>query len=107
FMYHEPQADIETVNVRLEAIGAVPKPEIARLSVDGFDPDHALKGARPVYFEECDGFTDAPVYDGDKLSPGISCPGPAIGEEVTTTTIVIPDWGCEVDVFGNLVLEKL
>jgi N-methylhydantoinase A/oxoprolinase/acetone carboxylase beta subunit len=33
--------------------------------------------------------------------------GPAIVEEVTTTTIVIPDWGCEVDVFGNLVLEKL
>ena len=107
FMYHEPQADIETVNVRLEAIGAVPKPEIARLSVDGFDPDHALKGARPVYFEECDGFTDAPVYDGDKLSPGMRFTGPAIVEEVTTTTIVIPDWGCEVDVFGNLVLEKL
>lgn len=107
FMYHEPEADIETVNIRLEAIGTVPKPEIARLTPDGTDAALALKATRPVYFEECDGYTDTPVYDGDALRrrPSARLTGPAIVEEVTTTTVVIPGWVCSVDAFGNLILE--
>jgi N-methylhydantoinase A len=106
FMYHEPQADIETVNIRLMAIGEVAKPELSRLSADGTDVAAALKGTRPVYFEECSGFTDTPVYDGARLRPGMRFGGPAIVEEVTTTTVLIPGWVCSVDVFGNLILEK-
>lgn len=106
FMYHEPDAEIETMNVRLMAIGEVSKPEIAKLPTNGADASHAAKGTRPVYFEECAGFTDTPVYDGARLGPGSRLNGPAIIEEVTTTTVLIPDWRCSVDVFGNLVLEK-
>lgn len=107
FMYHEQDSDIETVNIRLTAIGKVPKPEIERLSANGVDLAAALKETRPVYFEECDGFTDTPVYDGIHLrsQPGAHLTGPAIVEEMTTTTVVIPDWDCQVDAFGNLILE--
>jgi N-methylhydantoinase A len=107
FMYHEPDADIETVNIRLIAIGLVSKPEIKRLSPDGTDPSLAIKGTRPVYFEECNGFFDTDIYDGAKLMPGIHFSGPAIIEEVTTTTVLVPDWSCTVDVFGNLILERM
>ncbi len=106
FMYHEAEADVETINIRLMAIGVVPKPEIAKLSADGTDPARASKGTRPVFFEECGGFTTTPVFDGAKLAPGMRVPGPAIIEEVTTTTVLIPDWQATVDVFGNLILEK-
>jgi N-methylhydantoinase A len=108
FMYHEQDADIETVNIRLTAVGRVPKPEIERLSPNGVDPAAALKGTRPVYFEECTGFTDTPVFDGSRLraQPGAHLTGPAIVEEMTTTTVVIPDWSCRVDAFGNLILEQ-
>lgn len=109
FMYHEQDADIETVNIRLTAVGTVPKPEIGRISPNGLDTAAALKGTRPVYFEECAGFTDTPVFDGSRLrsQPGAQLTGPAIVEEITTTTVVIPDWSCKVDVFGNLILEQL
>lgn len=106
FMYHEAEADIETINVRLMAIGVVPKPEIAKIAADGDNPARALKGTRPVYFEECGGFTTTPVFDGGKITPGMRMPGPAIVEEVTTTTVLIPNWQARVDVFGNLILEK-
>lgn len=106
FMYHEAEADVETINIRLMAIGVVPKPEIAKLSADGADPARASKGTRPVYFEECGGFTATPVFDGAELAPGMRVPGPAIIEEVTTTTVLIPDWQATVDVFGNLILDK-
>ena len=84
----------------------VPKPEIAKLSADGTDPARASKGTRPVYFEECGGFTATPVFVGAKLAPGMRVRGPAIIEEVTTTTVLIPDWQATVDVFGNLILDK-
>jgi N-methylhydantoinase A len=106
FMYHEPDADIETVNIRLMAIGIVSKPEIKRLSSNGKDPSQALKGTRPVYFEETDSFVDTEVYDGAMLMPGMQFSGPAIIEEVTTTTVLIPAWFCTVDEFGNLILER-
>ncbi|MBG7610405.1 MAG: hydantoinase/oxoprolinase family protein [Anaerolineae bacterium] len=109
FMYHEQDAEIETVNIRLMAIGVVSKPEISRIPSNGENAALALNGYRPVYFDEFEGFTDTPVYDGDKLRqmPRAHFDGPAIVEEVTTTTIVIPQWKCTVDDFGNLVLEKI
>ncbi|MCC6187544.1 MAG: hydantoinase/oxoprolinase family protein [Anaerolineales bacterium] len=106
FMYHEPNAEIETANVRLMAIGEVAKPELSRLRADGADACVARKGVRPVYFEENDGFAETPVYDGAQLRPGMCFVGPAIIEDITTTTVLIPDWKCSVDVFGNLILEK-
>ncbi|MFQ5610550.1 MAG: hydantoinase/oxoprolinase family protein [Anaerolineae bacterium] len=108
FMYHELEADIETINIRLTAVGEKPKPEIARLPRNGPDPSVALKGTRPVYFEECGGFADTSVYDGAKLrsQPGTQLSGPAIVEEVTTTIVVIPGWSGAVDEFGNLNLER-
>ncbi|MBW8012739.1 MAG: hydantoinase/oxoprolinase family protein [Chloroflexi bacterium] len=108
YMYNEPEADIETVNIRLTAIGLVTKPEISKLSSNGTDILGALKSARPAFFEEFGGYEDTPVYDGAKLrnQPGSKVSGPAIIEEFTTTTVVIPEWGCTIDDFGNLIIER-
>jgi N-methylhydantoinase A len=108
FMYHEQDAEIESINIRLVAVGKVTKPEIVRLPANGKDPTLALKRNRPVYFEEADGFLNIPVYDGARLrqQPGTCLAGPAIIEEVTTTTVLIPSWACRVDEYGNLILER-
>ncbi|MFQ6016053.1 MAG: hydantoinase/oxoprolinase family protein, partial [Anaerolineae bacterium] len=105
YLYNEPQTDVETVNIRLMAIGLVPKTEIAPLSKDGADASDAIKGCRPVYFEETGGFTDTPVYDGNRLRPGNSFSGPAIVEEVTTTAVVLPGNKARLDDLGNLIIE--
>jgi N-methylhydantoinase A len=107
FMYHEPDGEIETVNIRLIAIGSVSKPEINRLPTADSDASPPIKSTRPVYFEESDGFVETNVYDGDLLLPGMRISGPAIIEEVTTTTVLIPNWHCTIDVFGNLIIERI
>ena len=49
----------------------------------------------------------APLYWRDDLRPGQSVQGPAIISETTGTVIVEPEWGAEVDQFGNLICTRL
>jgi N-methylhydantoinase A len=46
-----------------------------------------------------------PVYNRDALLHGHVIKGPAIIGEYSATTLVPPDFVCEVDVYGNLVLR--
>ena len=46
------------------------------------------------------------VYDRKGLRYGHVIKGPAIIGEYSATTLVPPDFVCEVDAFGNLVLKQ-
>ena len=46
------------------------------------------------------------VYDRKDLRYGHLIKGPAIIGEYSATTLVPPDFVCEVDAFGNLVLKQ-
>jgi N-methylhydantoinase A len=46
------------------------------------------------------------VYDRKGLRYGHLIKGPAIIGEYSATTLVPPDFVCEVDAFGNLVLRQ-
>ena len=50
----------------------------------------ALKTSRAVYFAESGGPVDCPVYDRYGLGPDFEVPGPAIVEEVDSTTVIHP-----------------
>ena len=63
----------------------------------------ALKERRRVWFE--DGWADTPVYDRDRLPTGAAFDGPAIVEQLDTTTVVEPDNRVEMDGDGNLVIS--
>jgi N-methylhydantoinase A len=45
------------------------------------------------------------VFDRATLRPGMKFLGPAIVEEVTSTTIVDIGAGVEIDAYGSLVIE--
>ena len=51
----------------------------------------ALKGRRPVYFPETNGFTECAVYDRYRLRAGDSFAGPALVEERESTVVIVPD----------------
>lgn len=53
------------------------------------------------------GFTTCPIYDRAKLNPGNRITGPAIIEQMDTTTIVLPDMLVTVEPHRNLILEFL
>ncbi len=57
---------------------------------------------RPVCFEE---WLDTPIYQRAVLAAGQRVAGPAVIEEVDSTTVVPPGWTAEVHASGCLVLH--
>jgi N-methylhydantoinase A len=98
-----PGEPVELVSVRLTTIGRIEKPS-AR-SVEAVGPA-SPKRERPVYFSEAGGFVDCPVYDRYGLAAGSAFPGPAVVEELDSTTLVHPGFDLRVDERGNLVIER-
>jgi N-methylhydantoinase A len=88
------------VNVRVTGIGDIPKPHLRRTR----DSQTAMTGAahRQVYFSEVGGFIDTPVYLRASLSDSGAVAGPAIIEEMDSTTVVPPQFVARVDEHGNL-----
>jgi N-methylhydantoinase A len=99
-----PAEPTEVVTLRVTAIGQMPRPTL-RAVTDGRDRAAALKGTRRVYFAEAGGFGACPIYDRYRLAGGVSVPGPAILEELDSTTVVHPGFAATVDRFGNLLLR--
>ena len=66
---------------------------------------NALKGSRPVYFWQEGEFVETPVYDRWSLKPGQEIVGPAIMEQMDTTTVVEIGVTACMDTYGNLILE--
>ena len=100
--YSAPDEPAEFVNLRVSAIGKILKPRLRawREGKRGSGP----KETRPVYFAESNGFTETPIYDRHALGSGDVIDGPAVIEEVDSTSVVHPNHRVRVDKFGNLVL---
>ncbi len=103
--YSAPEEPVEFVNLRLSAIGKIVKPRLRDLKGGGGDVDAAQKATRPVYFAESGGYVDCPIYDRYRLGPGHTVEGPAVVEEVDSTTVIHPGYRALVDRFGNLLLS--
>ena len=82
---------VELVNVRLTAIGVSPKPQLKALPHGTGNFQAAVKGQRQVWFGEIEEFALLPVVDRYRLCWGDEVPGPAVVEELDSTT-VHPSW---------------
>jgi N-methylhydantoinase A/oxoprolinase/acetone carboxylase beta subunit len=101
---------IEALHWRLSAGGpsspVAPRPEA--VSTRGVDV--ALKGTRLACFPAGDGRIDAgyrqtPVYDRERLEPGMTFSGPAIVEEREATAVIWPGDAARVDEYRAIVVE--
>ena len=100
-------APTEIVNLRVMAVGAIEKADLARLSPPAANPDADADGVlarRRVFFRET-GWTECPVYDRYRIAVGARIPGPAIVEELGATTVVGPADAFTVDAQHNLVVD--
>lgn len=96
----------DVVNLRIKAIGEIPKPRLRRLSQDDADAQSAFKGWRSVV-DMIDGVaSEHAIYERGRLLAGNRVAGPAIIEESTTITPVRPGQQCVVDPHGNLVITR-
>lgn len=101
----DPASAIECTDWRVVALGTRPKVQLKHQPYAGKDPSKALKSKRSAYFEEVDGFTETPVYVGNKLGHGMEINGPAIIEEPLTTVVLIPGCKAIVNAGGSYIVE--
>jgi N-methylhydantoinase A len=94
---------IQFVTLRLEATGATPTQEVATIASGGTAGD-ALVGQRHAYLPENGGWGDIPLYDRARLTAGVEMFGPAVVEQMDSTTLILPGQRAEVDRFGNLIV---
>ena len=105
--YSAPTEPVEFVNLRLTAIGKIAKPRLRELEGNDSDIAAAKKASRSVYFAESDGYVECPIYDRYLLGPSCVLTGPAIVEEIDSTTVIHPGYSAQVDRFGNLILTRI
>ncbi len=102
--YYNPNAPVQLVNFRSEAVGIVAKPQFATLTEEMADAAVALVERRQVYFSGC-GFVDCPVYNREKFGKAGRINGPCIVEQMDSTTVIPPGASFKVDDHGNLIVQ--
>jgi N-methylhydantoinase A len=102
YSHSQPAAALEIVNLRLRAVGAVPRPVLPAAEPGAPDPAAAYVGHRSVVLST--GAAEAPFYDGAALRPGYVLPGPAIVVYKDTTVFLATGDRGTVDRHFNLVV---
>ena len=95
---------VEIVNLRLVVSARRRAPPAGRAIPRRGDIRQALLESRKAWFAES-GFTATPVYDRERLPAGCRIAGPAIIEQMDTTTVVPPQAVVKSDSLGYLHME--
>ena len=105
FGHSAPDEDAEAVNYRLRASALVTKASLQRRSPASTGVATAKTGERGVCFDASAGLAPCAIYDRDLLAPGHAIDGPAIIEQVDSTTVVYPGQRVVVDEYLNIVIS--
>jgi N-methylhydantoinase A len=103
--HNAPEEPVEFVNMRVAARGEIARPNLKEVA-RGTGSDGATKETRDAYFAESGGLVPTPVFDRYQLGEGDSIAGPAIVEEVDSTTVIHPGTAATVDAVGNLLIRS-
>lgn len=95
---------VQIINCRMQAVGQVVKAPLAPRHVGG-TLQEARIGERRAYFGARHGWLDTPVYDRERVPTGVRFTGPALLEEMSSTTVVGAGQDVVVDEFGNLIIR--
>ncbi len=104
--YISPEEPVRIIALRLEATGTVPKAALAAHPPATLPLADTVVGARRVWLPEAGGLVSCPVHDRNRLGPGHRIAGPAIVEQMDSTTLVLPGQAATVDPWLNLLLEE-
>ena len=96
---------VEIYQLHVRAIGTTPKPEFRRHEATGRPPQpHAT---RRVWFDELPDAVETPIYERSAVPAGTVLDGPAIIDQLDSTTLVPPGWRAEVDEWLNIRMHDV
>jgi N-methylhydantoinase A len=96
---------VQVVAFRLTGLGEpepLGRPSVGRAARP--EPVEAGVGERAVYFEEARAFVPTPIYRRERLLAGHRLAGPAVVEQMDSTTVILPGQSADVDEQGNLLI---
>ncbi|HZU90423.1 MAG TPA: hydantoinase/oxoprolinase family protein [Stellaceae bacterium] len=96
-----PDEPVQLVNLRLSAIGRLPRPSLRQRA----EPGTARQRRRQVWFAET-GLIACPVLWRDGLAADAALVGPAIAEAADSTIVVPPGWIAMVAPQGYIRLKR-
>lgn len=105
YSFHSDKAVVQLVNFRAVAQGVMPKPTMIPRTASGLPLAQAQVGMRSVSWAAGGGRLATPVYARTRLQPGHVVRGPAIIDQMDTTTLIGPDEYARVDGYLNLIVD--
>lgn len=100
--HDNPNHAIEIVNCRVQAVGLVAKHSQSAPKNTNSEPSWT---ERDVYFGADLGWQKTRIYRRSSLSVGTELAGPAIIEEMSSTTVVLEGQRASVDHAGNILIQ--
>ena len=100
YAFRRDDTPVELFRLNLAAIGTVPKAELMRHAANGAKAE--AEESRMVDFDELEGAVETPIYSHDGLPAGVTIEGPAIVEQLDSTTVIPPGVRAEVDEWLNI-----
>jgi len=104
YSLEKEQTPVELINLRIVCIGQTLKPEFQAEALKSSDPSKAFKKTRKAWLPLQRRFEEIDVFDGDRLNFGNKVVGPAIIEQINTTTFVTPEYNLLVDKYGSYTM---
>lgn len=96
---------VQLVNYRVSAIGSITKPDIDEYPVaEKLDLPKAAE-TRKVRFEGYTDFIETKIYRRNEIPIGAVIPGPAIIEQMDSTSVIPPRWTAYHDKYANLIVR--
>ena len=97
---------VELVSLRLISLGLVPQAKLSPGKATGRKVEEAKTGERKVFFGTEHGTLATQIYSRDRLEPGHRMAGPAIVEQLDTTTVIHPEQEATVDAYRNIIIKE-
>ena len=97
---------VELVSLRLISLGLVPQAKLLPGKVTGRKVEEAKTGERKVFFGKEHGTLSTQIYARDLLELGHKLSGPAIVEQLDTTTVIQPEQEAAVDEYRNIIIRE-
>jgi N-methylhydantoinase A len=104
YNYRRDGSRVEIYRLSLRAVGVTPKPDLKRHELNGAGTKP--RASRPVHFDSSGGAVDTPLYLRSELPAGVRLDGPAVIDQLDSTTVVPPGWRAEVDEWLNIRMHK-
>lgn len=100
--YYNEYMRIQMVNYRVSAVGAIIKPELTEEFINSLVQPPKPIELRNVLFDGEQRYISTKVYQRTEIKPGCTIYGPAIIEQMDSTSIIPPDWTAYIDGFHNI-----